>query len=208
MDRTQFLATKGAHSVYLALIVNGPQTAAELVQFSQMDQRSVKRGLALLDDLGLLVEGKDGRWTLSAASIVPDDDTQDARTNDTRGARLSSSSSSSSLYSRSIQLGEKKKNGTHTARSHSEQGEVYRLLLAAGVGSRSPKMRELLDLALAPEFVERHVIYRQRQLDRGEDVPVGHLIQRLQSGDPVPVEYVSPADRMLEHLVSTGVVVR
>lgn len=58
--------------------------------------------------------------------------------------------------------------------------ELVRLLVSAGVGSRSQKMDEILDLELDVAYVAAHC-------EAAKDEPVSYLITRLLSGDPAPV---------------------
>ncbi|NJN53681.1 MAG: hypothetical protein HC804_02345 [Anaerolineae bacterium] len=62
------------------------------------------------------------------------------------------------------------------------QTAVRQMLIDAGIGTRSRKLRELLAADLAPEFVAAHIhIWRRRH------EPVSYLITRLQDGDEPPV---------------------
>lgn len=194
MDRRDFLATRGAgHTILLALHVNGPSTATDLVQFSYLDQRTVEKGLALLDDLKL-IENDGERWTLSAA-LAHDENTRAA--NDTRAACVSSSSSD--LLNPSGKTDEEEEHAHRAPRKTNvyERQRVFQMLLDAGVGRNSPAIRELVELP-AP-YVLAHVEFAKRNGD-----PVGYLINRLRCGDPAPV---APRSR-LDELVAEGVVLR
>lgn len=207
MDRRDFLASKGTpHSVLLALGVEGPQTAEGLADYMAMEPRAVRKSLALLEGLGLVVR-VGGRWALPAAVELSGKagDSHDSRSamegkasskragngagdarraSGVRGARPSSPppSGSSSKRERKEEDEEEERRGPQTA----SERRVYRLLLEGGVGARSPKMGQLLALGLDPDYVAAFVTYRRRQIERGVEYPVSYLIQALQCGDPAP----------------------
>lgn len=107
---------------------------------------------------------------------------------------------------------------TYTNQNHRDQGgeeertarlrknsAVRRLLIRAGLGSRSKVLDELLDLDLDLAYVESHIQARQRKLDLGDDYPVGWLITKLRDGDPAPALPRNPLQQQipdaLKHII-------
>lgn len=193
MDRRDFLATKGTpHSILLALIVEGPQTAADLAVYVAMDERTVGKSLALLEGLGL-VRMDGSRWAL-LATVEPAGIASAGHKHALRDVATSANAVRVSLppspppttLKTAYRQKEREEEEEKSAKGAKTQNRIYRLLLEAGVGPRSPKMRQLLEMGLSPDYVEAHVIHREELLERGVDYPVNHLIQALQCGDPVP----------------------
>ncbi len=65
--------------------------------------------------------------------------------------------------------------------------ELRQCLVAAGIGKRSKKLDEILDLDLDPDFVKGHIAAREAALANQKRYPVSWLITKLLDGDPVPV---------------------
>lgn len=179
-----------AAHILLALLVAGRRLAADdLAMATGCDKRTVRRGLALLEALGLVerVALDAGGWALPAAVRgqlvgLPEEGAHAAR-NGAHALRAASSSSSLSISLKLEDEGEKKKKkGARGA-----QQEVEGLLLRAGIGRTSPKLGELLALGLDAGYVREHVAAREAALAKGEAYPVGWLINKLACGDPAPV---------------------
>lgn len=82
-------------------------------------------------------------------------------------------------------------------RAAGDNKAVFEWLLRAGVGKRSKKMRELLELELSEEHVAAFVLDREAAIASAQSkarggvdpqtvYPTGHLIRKLLDGDPVP----------------------
>lgn len=103
------------------------------------------------------------------------------RTSQSHARDLSSSSSRSSNSKKKEEEERRVPKGRKISDLRAAQPDVYALLLEAGVGKRSRKMREILALELPVEHVRAFV------LDQAAlGYPTGHLIQKLLDGDPVP----------------------
>jgi hypothetical protein len=80
--------------------------------------------------------------------------------------------------------GECRKNSGFPPRT--AKARMRQCLIDAGIGSRSKKLQEILDLDLELAFVRSHIAAREALLDKGEPYPVRNLITKLMDGDPVP----------------------
>lgn len=69
----------------------------------------------------------------------------------------------------------------------SENREIAQMLIATGIGRRSPKLQAILDAGLDAAYVQAHVDARAAAIAAGEEYSVGLLITRLLDGDPAPV---------------------
>lgn len=67
------------------------------------------------------------------------------------------------------------------------RAQIRQCLIDAGVGGRSQKLHEILNLDLDLDFVKSHIAARKTKLDNGDEYPVNWLITKLLDGDPVPV---------------------
>lgn len=92
-------------------------------------------------------------------------------------ARVFSSSSSDHLEKREQ---EEERKTREEIQKNLDQAEIRRLLIQAGIGSRSSKLDEILALDLDLAYVQAHVA---AVTEAGE--PVSFLITRLLDGDPV-----------------------
>ena len=182
-----------AAHILLALLGAGRELAVDdLAMATGYERRTVTKGLATLEALGLVGAARQGDgWALPAAIRArlvgqPDEGAQPARVAPaTRAARAASSSSSLSVSLKLEDKGKKKKKGAHDA--HDGRQAVEGLLLRSGIGRNSPKMGELLALGLDAGYVREHVAAREAALARGDVYPVGWLINKLACGDPAPV---------------------
>ncbi len=177
-----------AAHILLALLVAGRRlTVDDLAMASGCDKRTVKRGLALLEALGLVEVDAEG-WALPAAVRERLTGAKEGGGGGARAVRVPSSSSSVSITLNPVDE-KKKKNGATRANGGQAAGgdEVAGLLQRAGLGRQSPKMRQLLGLGLDAGYVREHVTARESALERGDEYPVGWLINKLECGDPAPV---------------------
>jgi len=184
--------------ILLALLVAGRRlTVDDLAMASGCDKRTVKRGLALLEALGLVEVDADG-WALPAAVRERLTGAEEGGGGGARTVRAPSSSSSVSNSLNPVDEKKKKKDGANGAarangatRANGGQAaggdEVAGLLQRAGIGRGSPKMRQLLGAGLDAGYVREHVTAREAVLARGDEYPVGWLINKLECGDPAPV---------------------
>lgn len=96
-------------------------------------------------------------------------------------ARGFSSSSSDPLFKQEEEEEERSGVDRNISDLRDANRDVYDQLVAAGVGARSKKMTELLEMQLDPEHVRAFVADRAAL-----GYPVGHLIRKLLDGDPPP----------------------
>lgn len=75
--------------------------------------------------------------------------------------------------------------------------DIRAILVSAGVGSRSPVLRELLELNLDPVYVQAHIQAREAALEQGQYYPVSHLITKLRCGDPAPAPPRNPLKQQI-----------
>lgn len=175
-----------AAHILLALLVAGRELAVEdLAVATGYEKRTLSKALALLEALGMagVVAPQGDGWALLAAAQerlmkLPEEGTGSPE-NVARAARVPSSSSSIKVSS-FVDEGKKKKS------ADGAQQAIFDLLRRAGVGSRSPKMLELMSAGLDVEYVRGHVLAREALLERGDDYPVGWLIHKLECGDAAP----------------------
>lgn len=191
-----------AAHILLAMLVAGRRlTMDDLELTTRCERRAIKKGLALLEALGLVEVDADG-WALPAAGRERLVGPTGGGGGGARAARVSSSSSSVSYIPDPVDEKKKKKNGpqgangangaTNANGATSANGatggsEVAGLLLRAGIGRGSPKMRQLLGAGFDADYVREHVTAREAALARGDEYPVGWLINKLECGDPVEV---------------------
>lgn len=195
-----------AAHILLALLVAGRELAAEdLAMATGYEKRTLSKALALLEALGMagVVAPQGDGWALLAAAqerLVkqPEGGTCSPAEN-ARAARVPSSSSSVSIPVFHGENGKKKK------KSAADEQAIFDLLRRAGIGNRSPKMLELMTLGLDVAYVREHVMAREALLERGEQYPVGWLINKLECGDPAPAR---PAERQYIPKEFEGVVMR
>lgn len=91
--------------------------------------------------------------------------------------------SSSSSFKEKERKKERKENGTAEIQKNLDfNPEVHRMLVEAGVGPRSKKLFEILDLDPKPDFVADHIHAWKVQRE-----PVSWLITRLLAGEAPPV---------------------
>ena len=75
--------------------------------------------------------------------------------------------------------------------------DIRTMLVSAGVGSRSPVLRELLKLDLDPVYVQAHIQAREAALEQNQYYPVSHLITKLRCGDPAPAPPRNPLKQQI-----------
>ena len=109
------------------------------------------------------------------------------------GGFLPSSSSSNTLSNTDLagDEGEEEESGQENRQKsgflpNPVQNRLRHCLVAAGIGKRSQKLDEILELDLDPAFVEGHIAVREAALEDGQDYPISWLITKLLDGDPVP----------------------
>lgn len=195
---------KGAPaSIIMALVFCGHAlTNGQLEKYTGYSDKPIARGLALLESLGFAqYNGFANGWSLTATAhkqlpLFNDDQLDDGgqmddgghrRNNSGSGNIPTSSSSSSDTYE------EEKKSTDEWLRQLAASSpvdnsvdNVRSLLIAAGVGQRSVKLREIVALDLPTDYVKKHIAARAAALAAGEHYPVGWLITKLLDGDPVP----------------------
>lgn len=210
-DRITLLRSlKGAPaSIILALVFCGhAMTNRQLEQATGYSDKPISKGLALLELHGLTqYNGYAYGWSLTAAArqlpLFPDSLLDESR-NISESRRISDSFSSSSYMIFSEREDEEERNAPKVGdfpTSVDNSGEIRRLLIDAGVGRRSRKLRELLTAGLTAEYVQAHVSARETAVASGKRYPVGWLIQKLLDGDPVPNGAADPLRQQIpDHL--------
>ena len=185
-------------SIIIALIMAGRALlASELEMWTGYSDKTITRGLALLETLRLIAHhGKYDGWSLTAAvHQLPLPLLFSEKDNRRNSGYLSSSSSSLILgpeEEEESRTRENRRNSDFAAASYPQpvdndnDAEVQDWLLRGGVGQNSPKMRELLSLALHPDYVAAHVLERLAQVQAGQNYPVGWLINKMLCGDMAP----------------------
>lgn len=72
----------------------------------------------------------------------------------------------------------------------------WELLTAAGIGSHSTKMAEILALGLRPDFLIWHIAARQA---KPNDYPPQHMIVKLLNGEEPPLKWGEHLDLLAQH---------
>lgn len=180
MDRNTFLVTlKGAPlSVLLALWVFGAMGRRGLSIRTGWDMEVVGRSLERLEVFGLVERVDYRRWRLGSGFVqLPFPLPESGENRLSAITTTAAANSSRDLAAVAVNRSESLEN-----RLSDDAGHVCALLVAAGVGAGSGKMREILAKKLSYAYVAGHV-----EKWRGETgVGVGLLIKRLLDGDPMP----------------------
>lgn len=106
-------------------------------------------------------------------------------------------SSSSYTYTNINHKDQEEEEEEETPPSGRNISDIYRLLVEAGVGSRSKTLSELLQLDLETHYVAAHIEARKHALEQGDHYPVSWLITKLRDGDPAPAP---PRNPLRQHI--------
>jgi hypothetical protein len=180
-----------AASICLAMLeAKRPLTPRDLAMVTGYSAPTISNGLALLELKELASKEADG-WSLTATTynlfaVAPGE----------RLAQKLFAPSSSSSFTNTTMLS----NDEEKKKEEAGKIKVLALLMAAGVGRHSQKMKELLAADLALDYVKAHCAYRDGVIARGEEYPVGWLITKLLSGDPAPALFVCRCGRCADCL--------
>lgn len=205
------MSPAAAKILWILLLSGRSLTGKDLMFTCDMSDKTIQQGLAWLEFKGLVQNnGKFNGWSLTAAvrqlplpyAALPGEgesvallDGESRKISDDRknSGFQPLSSSSSSLHTNSDLAGiEGEEEETRESRKISDfrpdpaQEELRHCLVAAGIGKRSKKLDEILELGLDPEFIQGHIAARDAALANQERYPVSWLITKLLDGDPVP----------------------
>lgn len=199
-------AMKGAPaSIVLALVLCGHAlTNKDLEQMTGYSDKPISKGLALLELHGLVqYNGYAHGWSLTAAGarqLSMFDNLLPGESRNISEVGEFPTLSSSSSYISTEKKEEEERNAREVGEFPTLNGQLVdksevalrQLLVDAGVGRRSRKLRELLDAGLEIGYVQAHIQARETAVARGEHYPVGWLITKLLDGDPVPSQAGKP----------------
>lgn len=191
---------------------------SELEMWTGYSDKPISNALDLLHAMGMVSQNSAGGWYLTTAAYqlplplwLPDGRGRIQDTPISEASRRNSPTSYSSSSSRSIiqeEEEEKKEKPTRDGNSppasrppsrpvdnsvDNHKRTIKDLLLRAGVGEKSPKMKQLLAMNLDIKYVEAHVLERLYQARLHEanpkqnpNYPVAWLINKLICADPSP----------------------
>lgn len=210
VDFVRSMSPASAKILWILLLSGRSLTGKDLILTCDMSDKTIQQGLAWLEFKGLVQNnGKFNGWSLTAAVrqlplpfaalpgegegsvALPDGESRKISDDRKNSGFLALSSSSSLLTNNGLREEEEEEGGE--SRKFSDflpdpaKDELRHCLVAAGIGKRSKKLDEILDLELDPDFVKGHIAAREAALANQERYPVSWLITKLLDGDPVPV---------------------
>jgi len=221
VDFVRSMPTSAAKILWILFLSGRSLTGRELQLACNMSDKTIGDGLIWLEFKGLVQNnGKFNGWSLAAGfyqlplplSALPAshgeatppaqhggavDNSADNVVDDGLETRNFSvfgretRKNSVFLPSSSSSSGREEEFKTAGARAREANAPLRQLLIDAGIGARSPKLREIVSLGLALDYVEDHV-----QAWRARREPVSYLIRRLLDGDPVPAALPEPDGRL------------
>lgn len=185
---------------------------SELEMWTGYSDKPISNALDLLHAMGIVSQNSAGGWYPTTAAYqlplplwLPNGRGRIQDTPLSEASRRNSPTSSSSSSRSIIQEEEEKKEMRARAGNSppvpppvdnsvdNHKRTIKDLLLRAGVGEKSPKMKQLLAMNLDVKYVEAHVLerlYQARLHDanpiQNPDYPVAWLINKLVCGDPSP----------------------
>lgn len=204
VDFVRSMSPAAAKILWILLLSGRCLTNKDLIFTCDMSDKTIQHGLEWLEFKGLVQNnGKFNGWSLTAAvrqlplpfAALPGEGeavaSLDGECRKISGFLSSSSSSLQTLKDLAGNEGEeeaprenRKISGFPT---RTTRAQIRQALIDAGVGGRSQKLTEILDLDLELDFVQGHIAARAVKLANGEEYPVNWLITKLLDGDPVPV---------------------
>lgn len=212
VDFVRGMSPAAAKILWILLLSGRSLTGKDLMFTCDMSDKTIQHGLAWLEFKGLVQNnGKFNGWSLTAAvrqlplpfAALPGEgeavallDGESRKISDDRKiSGFVAPSSSSSLHTIQDLAGNEGEEEEETRESRKISGfpprttkaQIRQCLIDAGVGGRSQKLKEILDLDLELGFVKSHIAARKTKLDNGDEYPVNWLITKLLDGDPVPV---------------------
>lgn len=212
VDFVRSMSPAAAKIMWILLLSGRSLTGKELEFACDLSDKPIKKGLAWLEFKGLVQNnGKFNGWSLTAAATqlalpgicqlgesrrksdflqlesrrISDHQPESRRFSD-HGAPPSSSSSSKLIDQEEEEERKGESRRKSDFRSGPEKEKLRHCLVSAGIGPRSKKLKELLALELALDFVRAHIAAREALLASGEKYPISWLITKLLDGDPVP----------------------
>jgi hypothetical protein len=211
VDFVRSMSPAAAKILWILLLSGRSLTGKDLMFTCDMSDKTILQGLTWLEFKGLIQNnGKFNGWSLTAAvrqlplpfAALPGEGAGSVALLDGESRKISddrensgflplSSSSSSQTYSE-LAGNEGEEEESRESRKISDflpnpvKDELRHCLVAAGIGKRSKKLDEILDLNLDPDFVRGHIAAREATLANEEKYPVNWLITKLLDGDPVP----------------------
>lgn len=215
VDFVRSMSPAAAKILWILLLSGRSLTGKDLIFTCDMSDKTIQQGLTWLEFKGLVQNnGKFNGWSLTAAvrqlplpfAALPGEgeavalpDGESRKFSDHHGESRKFSgflpSSSSSIHTNTDLAGnegEEEERSSGQSRKNSgfpprtAKARIRKCLIDAGIGSRSQKLQEILDLDLELDFVKGHVTAREAALESGEEYPVNWLITKLLDGDPVP----------------------
>lgn len=211
VDFVRSMSPAAAKILWILLLSGRSLTGKDLMFTCDMSDKTIQHGLTWLEFKGLVQNnGKFNGWSLTAAvrqlplpfAALPGEgeavallDGESRRISDDRkiSGFLPPSSSSFTLSTIQDLAGNEGEEEPQESRRISDfptrtsRSQIRQCLIDAGVGGRSQKLKEILDLGLELDFVKGHIAAREAKLADGEEYPVNWLITKLLDGDPVPV---------------------
>lgn len=212
VDFVRSMSPAAAKILWILLFSGRSLTGKDLMFTCDMSDKTIQQGLAWLEFKGLIQNnGKFNGWSLTAAvrqlplpyAALPGEGEGSTALLGGESRKISDDRKNSGflpLSSSSIQTkkdlagneGEEEEETPQESRKISdflpdpEKEALRQCLVAAGIGKRSKKLDEILELDLAPNFVHGHIAAREAKLANGEKYPISWLITKLLDGDPVP----------------------
>jgi len=210
VDFVRSMSPAAAKILWILLLGGRSLTGKELMFACDMSDKTIQQGLIWLEFKGLIQNnGKFNGWSLTAAvrqlplpfTALPGEGAGSTAllggesrkiSDDRKNSGFLPPSSSSSIQTNTDLAGNEGEEEAIESRKFSDfvpdpvKDELRHCLAAAGIGRRSQKLDEILDLELEPDFIRGHIAAREAALANGERFPVSWLITKLLDGDPVP----------------------
>jgi hypothetical protein len=203
VDFVRGMSPAAAKILWILLLSGRSLTNKDLIFTCDMSDKTIQHGLEWLEFKGLVQNnGKFNGWSLTAAvrqlplpfAALPGEGeavaSLDGECRKISGFLSSSSSSLQTLKDLAGNEGEEEPRESRKISGfppRTTRAQIRQCLIDAGVGGRSQKLHEILNLDLDLDFVKSHIAARKTKLDNGDEYPVNWLITKLLDGDPVPV---------------------
>ncbi len=209
VDFVRGMSAAAAKILWILLISGRSLDGRELEFACNLSDKPIKQGLAWLEFKGLIQNnGKFNGWSLTAAAKqlpLPHLQLENESRNASHDRKYSdhelTSSSSIQINNTNLAVNTGEEEEKKESRKYSDflqkpenkplrqaqDKQLRQCLVAAGIGRRSKKLGELLELDLDLKYVNAHIAARKIMLANGEKYPPGWLINKLIDGDAVPI---------------------